>query len=226
MSSSIKVARYQLIYPGLLVIAPWIVLAGTFVINLLPTVIRGGPNPTKALASIFAFMVFVGMLTIVRSLPFALALGASRRSFYLGTVTLVVALSAVYGLAIAGLQAVERATGGWGVSMSFFQPQYILTGAWYLTWLTSFVCLVLLFVYGTWFGLIQQRWDTFGLLVFVFGQVTVALVIIFIVGGNHDWHRVGHFFTTITAAGLTGLLAAVAAALCAGGFALIRGVTV
>jgi len=226
MSSSIKVARYHLVYPFLLVLAPWAVLALVFVINLIPTVIQGGPNPTKALASIFAFMAFAGVLTIIRSLPFALALGASRRSFYLGTVTLVVALAVVYGLAIAGLQALERATGGWGVSMYFFQPQYILTGAWYLTWLTSFVCLVLLFLYGTWFGLVQQRWDTIGLIVFVFGQVVVALVAIFIIGGNHDWHGVGHFFTTITAAGLTGLLAAFAAALCAGGFALIRGVTV
>ena len=226
MSSSIKVTRYHLVYPFLLVLAPWAVLALVFVINLIPTVIQGGPNPTKALASIFAFMAFAGVLTIIRSLPFALALGASRRSFYLGTVTLVVALAVVYGLAIAGLQALERATGGWGVSMYFFQPQYILTGAWYLTWLTSFVCLVLLFLYGTWFGLVQQRWDTIGLIVFVFGQVVVALVAIFIIGGNHDWHGVGHFFTTITAAGLTGLLAAFAAALCAGGFALIRGVTV
>ena len=178
------------------------------------------------MASIFAFMAFAGVLMMIRSLPFALAMGASRRSFYLGTVALVVALAAVYGLAIAGLQALERATGGWGVSLYFFEPQYILTGAWYLTRLTSFVCLVLLFVYGTWFGLVQQRWETIGLLVFVFGQLMVALVAIFIIGGNHDWQAVGHFFTTLTAAGLTGCLAALTALLCAGGFALVRGVTV
>jgi hypothetical protein len=226
MSSSIKVARCHLVYPFILVLAPWAVLAFVFVVNLIPTVFQGGPDPTKALASIFAFMAFAGVLTMIRSLPFALALGASRRSFYLGTIALVVALAAVYGLVIAGLQALERATGGWGVSMYFFEPQYILTGAWYLTWLTSFVCLVLLFVYGMWFGLVQQRWDTIGLLVFVFGQLAVGLIVIFIIGGNHDWHGVGHFFTAITAAGLTGLLAALAAVLCAGGFVLIRGVTV
>ena len=226
MSQSIKVARYHLVFPFILVIAPWAVLAFTFVVNLIPTVIQGGPNPTKALASIFAFMAFAGALTMIRSLPFALAIGASRRSFYLGTVVLVVALAAVYGLAIAGLQALERATGGWGVSMYYFEPQYILTGAWYLTWLSSFVGLVLLFIYGTWFGLVQRRWDTIGLLVFVFGQLILAFIAIYIISGDHGWHSVGHFFTVVTAAGLTGLLAALAAVLCAGGFALARGVTV
>lgn len=226
MSRSSKVARYHLVYPFMLVIAPWAVLAITFVINLIPTVIRGGPNPTKALASIFAVMGFAGVLTVTRSLPFALALGVTRRSYYLGTVGLVIALAAVYGLAIAGFQALERATGGWGVSMYYFEPHYFLTGAWYLTWLSSFVGLVLLFVYGTWFGLVQRRWDTIGLLVFVFGQIILALTGVFIVSGDHAWHRVGHFFATLTAAGLTGVLAAVAAVLCAGGLALVRGVTV
>ena len=226
MSRSIKVARYQLVYPFILVVAPWALLAFTFAINLIATVVQGGPNPTKAVASIFAFMVFAGGLTMIRSLAFALALGASRRSFYLGTVALVAALAAVYGLAIAGLQALERATGGWGVSLYYFEPHYFLTGAWYLTWLSSFVGLVLLFVYGTWFGLVQRRWDTIGLFVFVFGQLILALTGVFIISGEHGWRRVGHFFTTLTAAGLTGALAALAALLCVGGFALMRGVTV
>ena len=226
MSTTIKVARYHLIFPIILVVAPWALLAFTFAVNLIITVIQGGPNPTKALAAIFAVMVFAGGLTMTRSLPFALTLGATRRSYYLGTVGLVIALAALYGLAIAGLQALERATGGWGVSMYYFQPHYFLTGAWYLTWLSSFVGLVLLFVYGTWFGLLYRRWDTIGLLVFVFGQVILALTGVFIISGDHAWHSVGHFFTALTAAGLTGALAALAALLCAGGFALIRGVTV
>ena len=42
----------------------------------------------------------------------------------------------------------------------------------------------------------------------------------------HAWPAIGHFFTTISAAGLTGLLAAVAVMLLAGGYATIRRVTV
>jgi hypothetical protein len=80
MSTTIKVARYHLIFPIILVVAPWALLAFTFAVNLIITVIQGGPNPTKALAAIFAVMVFAGVLTMTRSLPFALTLGATRRS--------------------------------------------------------------------------------------------------------------------------------------------------
>jgi hypothetical protein len=55
----------------------------------------------------------MGVQRIGRWLPFGLALGATRRSFYAGTALLGVSMSLVYGLVIAVLQAIERATGGW-----------------------------------------------------------------------------------------------------------------
>ena len=61
------------------------------------------------------------------------------------------------------LQVIERATGGWGVHLHFFQVAYILAGPWYLTWLTSFVVLAVLFVYGMWYGLVYRRWNLLGL---------------------------------------------------------------
>jgi hypothetical protein len=42
----------------------------------------------------------------------------------------------------------------------------------------------------------------------------------------HAWPSIGHFFTSLTAAGLTGLLAALALALLAGGYTTARHVTV
>ena len=167
------------------------------------------------------------MLSIGRSLPFALALGVSRRSYYIGTALLAVALAAVYGLALTVLQVIERATGGWGVGLHFFRVPYILTGPWYLTWLTSFVRagpdVRLRHVVRARLPALEpgrparlhrrpgrgraRRRDR---------GVTRA----------HAWAGVGHFFTTLSAAGLTGLLAALAAALLAGGYATMRRVTV
>jgi hypothetical protein len=43
---------------------------------------------------------------------------------------------------------------------------------------------------------------------------------------THAWHDLGHFFTALSAAGLTGLLAALTVALFAGGFVTIRRVAV
>jgi hypothetical protein len=77
-----------------------------------------------------------------------------------------------------------------------------------------------------WYGLIYQRWGLFGLLIFIAAQVTAATAVVLITTGAHDWPGVGRFFTTLTVAGLTGILAVLAAALLASGYATIRRVTV
>jgi hypothetical protein len=124
------------------------------------------------------------------------------------------------------LQVIEQATGGWGVGLHFFRVAYILPGPWYLTWLTSFVLLTLMFIYGMWCGLVYRRWNLLGLLAFLTALAIVAGVGVVITGHVHAWPAIGHFFTTLSAAGLTGLLAALAMVLLAGGYTTMRRVTV
>ncbi len=238
------VARYHLVLPWQALGLPWAILAFSFVVNLvifafvpqghhqaltghgLVQVANTTPNYTGGVASIYVFFLVIGVNSIGRSLPFGLALGVSRRSFYTGTALLGVALALVDGLALTALQAIERATDGWGVHMHFFQVPYILDGPWYLTWLTSFVGLALLFVWGMWFGIVYRRWSLFGSVTFIAAQVTVVVAAVLIAVWTDAWSSVGHFFTGLTAAGLTGLLAVLAALLLAGGHATIRRATV
>ena len=242
MSTLVKVVRYHLVQPSQYLAVTWMFLVFIFAANvvifrLIPvsyhTVLTAnGPAPvvndryTGALCSFFIIFFVLGVQSISRSLPFGLALGMSRRSFYLGTALLAAAVAAADGVALTGLQAAERATGGWGVHMHFFRVPYLLDGPWYLTWLTSFVGLTLLFVYGMWFGIVYRRWSLAGTLAFVAAQVTVLLAAALVVTWAHGWAGVGHFFTGLTAAGLTGLLAVLAMALLAGGHATIRRATV
>jgi hypothetical protein len=244
MSTWVKVARYHLIRPVVVLAVPWTILAFTFIVNLIifgliPVshhfVLTGygrvmvadtANRDSGAVADIFIVFFIIGLISISRSLPFGLALGVSRRSYYAGTALFAVALAAIDGLVLTVAQAIERATGGWGVSMNFFQVPYVLDGPWYLTWLTSFVTLALLFVYGMWFGIVYRRWNLIGTTTFIAAQVTVLVVAALIVTEAHAWLGVGHFFTGLTAAGLTGVLAALAAALFAGGRATIRRATV
>jgi hypothetical protein len=65
-----------------------------------------------------------------------------------------------------------------------------------------------------------------GLAVFVVAQATVVLAGVSVASGTNAWRSIGHFFTVLGAAGLTGVLAALAAALLAGGYAAIRRITV
>ena len=227
MSTWIRVARYQLTgratYAGL-----WVGPALIFLLNLALAVTGvGARQGAGSFLIIISFNSLVtGALSITRQLPFALALGVSRRSFYAGTALLAGAIAAVYGLGVTVLELIERATGGWGLNLHYFRVPHLLAGPWFLSWLTSFAGLALLLAWGMWFGIIYRRWNLRGLLAFIAAQALALLAVVVIIRWVHGWHGAGHFFTTLTTGGLTGLLAALAVAMLAGGYATIRRVTV
>jgi hypothetical protein len=153
-------------------------------------------------------------------------MGISRRTYYAGTALLVLTLGVVYGLGLTLLQVVERATDGWGLNLHYFRIPWIMDGPWYETWLTSFVLLVAFVLYGMWYGLVFRRWSVPGLVTFVAAQIVVALLAVVAVSATHSWSGVGHFFTTVTALALTGVLAVVALAMGFGGLTTVRRVTI
>ncbi len=235
MTTWIKVARYHLADRISYTALPWGLLAFHFAL-IVAIFKMAGPAmdvPGKVLHDqafnlvvIYVVFLVLGLLAVLRSLPFGLALSVSRRSYYAGTAALAVALAAVYGLGLAVLQAIERATGGWGMGLHFFRIPYILDGPWYLTWLTSFVGLGLMFIYGMWWGLIYRRSNLAGLLAFGAAQIIVVSGGVIIASQVHGWPAIGRFLITLSATGLTGLLAALAAVLLAGALTTIRRVTV
>ena len=235
MTTWIKVARYHLADRISYTALPWGLLAFHFAL-IVAIFKMAGPAmdvPGKVLHDqafnlvvIYVVFLVLGLLAVLRSLPFGLALSVSRRSYYAGTAALAVALAAVYGLGLAMLQAIERATGGWGMGLHFFRIPYILDGPWYLTWLTSFVGLGLMFIYGMWWGLVYRRWNLAGLLAFGAAQIIVVSGGVIIASQVHGWPAIGRFLITLSATGLTGLLAALAAVLLAGALTTIRRVTV
>jgi hypothetical protein len=227
MSTWIKVARYQMVQRFNYVTLPWAALALLFAAQLAVITMLGMHDARlTGLVSIYAVFFIVGVSTVARSLPFGLALGLSRRSYYLGTVLLALTLTALDGLLLAGLQEIERATGGWGLGMFFFRVEYVLDGPWFLTWLTSFVALTLAFVYGLWWGLVYLRWRRMGRRVFLVAQILALLAVGLTADRFAAWPNIGRFFTDLTALGLTGVLAAATAALLVGGYATIRRVAV
>ncbi|MGH3095194.1 MAG: hypothetical protein ACRDMV_04245 [Streptosporangiales bacterium] len=230
MNTLVNVARYHLVDRVQLGLLPPAVTAFAFLVNLiifalLPTRPDAGYYAGGLLAP-YIFFFILGVLTLTRSLPFAFALGLSRRSYYLGTVGCFLTLAGVYGFVITVLQAIERATGGWGIAMHFFRVPWILDGAWYLTWVTAFVLLMLVFAYGMWFGLISRRWSVTGVLTFAAVQVTVLLAAAVVVTWLDAWASVTAAFATLSVLGFTGVVAAVALALTLGGFGTMRKATV
>ena len=204
MTALVNIARYHLADRLTYLVLPWGVMVFSFLVNLvIAAVVPPSPDGyfTGGLMTIYIFLLICGTLSMTRSLPFGLMLGVSRRSYYLGTALLVVLLGAVYAAGLTVLQAIERATSGWGLGVHFFRVPWIMDGPWYQTWLTSFVLLVLFFGYGMWYGLVYRRWNLPGLLAFIAAQILVALGAVVAVSLTHHWAAAGHFFTTITAPG-------------------------
>jgi hypothetical protein len=228
VNTMIKVVRYHLVVqPVLVVTLPLAALACAFAVNAA----TGGGNLRYAGLLTISILFFVtGVQRTGWWLPFGLALGATRRSFYAGTALLGVSMSLVYGLVMAGLQAIERATGGWGLSITFLRVPYLLNGPWYATWLTSFVGLSALFVYGMWYGIVNRRWGVLGLLAFLAVQVLAGLAVSFAytqsTGGPLLLRPAPGHPATLSALGLTGVIAALTALCLAGGHATIRRITV
>ncbi|MBO0822397.1 MAG: ABC transporter permease [Actinobacteria bacterium] len=229
MTTLVNIARYHLVDRLTYVILPWGLMAFSFLVNLgVGALVPNTPQGyyTGGLATIYIYLLVCGTLSMTRSLPFGLMLGVGRRGYYLGTAMLVASVGVVYGLALTILQVIERATGGWGLGVHFFRIPWILDGPWYRIWPTSFLLLVLFFLYGMWYGLVYRRWNLPGLLAFVAAQVLAALVVVVVVSMTHNWHAFGHFLAALTAWALIGVLAAVAVAMGVGGFTTMRRVTI
>jgi hypothetical protein len=227
MNTMIKVARCHLAQPVLFLAVPWVALAFAFAVNAA----RGGGTFRSGVSVIFVMFFISGVQRIGGWLPFSLALGITRRSFYAGTALLGGSVSLVSGLVIAGLQAIERATGGWGLSITFFRAPFLLDGPWYATWLTSFVGLSALFVYGMWYGIAYRRWGMLGVLAFIAVQALAALAVT-LPKPERVWsflysssYAAGHL-ARLSALDLTGVIAALTVVFLAGGYATIRRVPV
>jgi hypothetical protein len=222
MNTRVKVARYQLVQPTYYLVLPWL-LPLSFAVGAATAGRRPPHEAAGYLLGFFIYFAILGSQAIGRSLPFGLTLGASRRSFYSGTALAGMALALVSGLVLTVLQAIERATGGWGLSLHFFRVPYLLDGPWYATWLTSFVGLFALFVCGMWYGIMSHRWGLLGTLAFI---AVLALVVVpyGVVVSSEHWHVWSS--AGLSALDLTGVIAALAILILAGGHATIRRATV
>lgn len=220
------IARYLLLDRITYLVLPWAWAAFGFVLDVVIVQLTPAGHTSHrwvgGLVGVFIVVFVLGIQSVARALPFGLALGVSRRTYFLGATSLAAALAACYGLVLALGQVVERATGGWGMNMGYFRVPYILDGSWYLSWLTASVIFLLMFAYGMWYGLVYRRLGMTGTLIFGAAQLSVLALAAIVATWVHGWAGLGHFFTTISAAGVTAVLAVAAAALLVGGFATIR----
>jgi hypothetical protein len=226
----VKVARLHLVdrfsYTWLL----WGVFAFTFLVNYILFAAIGPVQEdgsyTGALLCIYIFMVVIGIQAATKFLPFAFTLGVSRRTYFLGTVALVVGLCALYAAVMTVLWWVEALTDGWGINMHFFRVPWILDGPWYQVLATNFVLLSLIFLTGLLCGLIYRRFGMVGMVLFSGASVVIALAAVLLVTWRQWWAQLGAYLVDLDILSATGILAIVAAVTALGGYVTIRRITV
>lgn len=198
-----RLVRIQLVNAPAVLGLPVLVLALVIAANVLifATVQGAGGgnaegNATGALTAIYAVMLVVHLQTMTQTFPFAVSLSATRRDFFGATVLVVLGQSVLYGVLLAVLAVVERATDGWGVGMTLVTlPLFEQEGP--LRQVLAYAAPFLLVSFlGIWFGIVFQRWKQFGVwtLGISFGVVAVGFAAV--VNWLDAWPAVGEFFTS------------------------------
>ncbi len=117
MTTYIAVTRYHLVQRFNYLILPWAVLVFVFGVDVAVLAVTPAGDSSHrwvgGLASVFVIAFVLGMQSVAQALPFGLALGLSRRTYYLGTALLAVVLAVVVAVIATAGQAVERASDGW-----------------------------------------------------------------------------------------------------------------
>jgi len=226
----VKVARLHLVDRFSYTWMVWGLMAFIFAINvaIFAVIPLTQPNGdfTGALISIYICMAVIGVQAATKFLPFAFTLGVSRRTYYLGTVLLVVGLCLVYAVVLTVLWWVEGLTGGWWMQLHFFRVPWILDGPWYQVLITNFVLMTLVFVFGLWAGLIYRRFALIGSVVF-FACLTMIVVLgVMIITWRGAWVAFGSFVANLDILGASGLVAVLAVLAGVGGYLTIRRITV
>lgn len=229
-SAIARVARLHLVDRYSYTWLVWGVLALTFALNMaIWAAIPEAPEEgfyTGALLTIYVFMAVIGVQAATKFLPFALTLGVSRRTYYVGTVALVVGLCALYAGVLTVFWWLEGLTGGWWMNGHFFRVPWILDGAWYQVLLTSFALLTAVFLFGLWSGLIYRRFGLVGTVAFFAGLTVAAVAAAILVTWRQAWARVGQALVDLNILGASLLLVLLAVGISLGGYLTIRRITV
>lgn len=231
MSRVLSVARIQLVNAPVTVGMPWLILGLVFLVNLALFGVAADATPpeahtTGALMSIYIVVLISQLQTMTQVFPFAVGLGVTRRSFFAATSLVVAVKSLVYGLALYLLLQVERATGGWGMSLSFFGLPFLRQDNPVLQVLVYAVPFVFVSFLGVAIGVVFKRWGQLGIYAMSVASVVLAGGLAFLATTQGWWPAMGRFLADRSTVGLlAGYPLALAVLIAAAGYLLIRRAT-
>lgn len=146
---------------------------------------------------------FMAAYTVTQTLPFAMALSFSRRTFVVGAYLAFAAVSVGFGVAYTAAAWIERVTDGFGIhayqfDLPFMTAGHGLPGAGLLAATLTFAVMVVAFLVAAVFRRVSVL--SFWTLTIAIGAALAAAVLLLV--QNVGWSAIGEWFTAQTA--LTG----------------------
>jgi hypothetical protein len=204
------VVRLLFANPWTAIYTPLLILTVIVLMNLAVWgIVRASIPPEGEMATsinggvffLFVYMLVVAVQTVNQAFPLALGYGSTRRDFLLGFGVFAVVLSIGYAALLATAAVLERATGGWGLGLSFFSIDELWRADWVQGFGFSILAFLLFFGIGAATAAVYVRWKAMGMYVFWAGLVLIGIGGAALVTWLHAWQQVGAF---LAAAGVLG----------------------
>lgn len=208
---------------------PWIIVGSSFAINLAIAILIGGKSPiyTGGLSSIYVYMLVIGVLCVAGPFPLALGFSARRRDFFLGTISLAVAASAAWAVALWVLSIIEgHLIPNWGVDLHFFHLPYLSDGSPAAQLWVFFVVMLLMFFLGFVPASVFQRFGRTGMYTLAGACVVLFTILGFLANYWNWWGSIGNWLVHQTALDLAWWMVPVIALCALASYVLLRRATV
>jgi hypothetical protein len=179
MNRVLAAARLQLVHPMAILGVPWMVGALSFAINWAVWRIvdirslEGEDGFTGGVLALYITVLIVFVQAVTQLMPFAMGISLSRRSYFLGTCLVGVGMALGFGAILAVLDAVEAATGGWGVGLQFWTPPPVDVDGFLPQVAVSGAPMLALIAAGVGMGVVTKRWGPNGVWGLIIGGIVV-----------------------------------------------------
>jgi len=169
---------------------PWIILGISFACNLLIASSVGDEIKTGGLASIYVYMLVIGIICVGQTFPFLIGFGARRKDFFFGTAATIGLVGALIAVLVLLLGWIERSTDYWGVELHFFNVDYLTEGSAILSFWVLFTLVLNLFFMGFAISSLYRKFGRNGLYLLFISLGVGFTVAGYLIQRNDGWGKV------------------------------------
>jgi hypothetical protein len=188
------------------ILIPWLVLASSFVVNLFVAGLSGEVIYTGGVASIFIYMLVLGIVIVAQTFPFIIGFGSRRKDYFLGTAATIVIISAIFALILCMLARIEVQSGNWGVNLHFFNIPYISDGSAIGSYWVQFSFMTHLFFTGFFIACLYRKFGRNGFFLFSIVLFVILSISVYLINIRDGWNAIFNWLGEISAVELaTGL---------------------